>query len=538
MNNVTAAQSQQSRTPHGVNVAASVGRNTIFGVMANAVQVLTRLVTVPVVIHYLGLGGYGIWNVVMASATYMRFGSVGAKTAFQKYVAEATGDGNYDRASKLLSTGSAVMFVFSVLVLIPAAAFSSSLARLMGITGDFAHSAAGAIAVLALIMVMSNVGAAFEAIVMGGHRIDLVRKFTTVLLVLEAICIIAVLHAGFGILAMALVMGISELVYITACFFAARAVVPQVHLSVRNVRREVLYELFRFAGSYQLVNILEVLYASIVPLALLRVFGADSAGVYAVVTRVVSSATLLLDSFLPPVLSGGALLYATGDVEKMRLLLTKAFKVTSLVSFLPLGFIAVFGPLLTFVWTGQVHPQFRVAFWILCLTGVFRGYSLLGLVLYRVSGRVVMDNVRQVLRIFIIAATAWCAHYLGFFGVLGGLAIAELAGMFFMIAALVRTFQTFRPEHLFSDGARIVASGAAIFAAGLVAAKISLPTIASVRAMSGLRLLITMCVCAAVAWPMLRATRAVTAGETEALLRSFRGRSSNVTSEPICAAQP
>jgi hypothetical protein len=38
-------------------LAGTIGRNTIFGVVANGVQVLTRLVTVPIVIHHLGLGG-------------------------------------------------------------------------------------------------------------------------------------------------------------------------------------------------------------------------------------------------------------------------------------------------------------------------------------------------------------------------------------------------------------------------------------------------------------------------------------------------
>ena len=104
----------KSHTIQNNELAGTIGRNTIFGVVANVVQVLTRLVTVPIVIHHMGLGGYGIWNVIMMTATYMRFGSVGIKTAFQKYVAEATGNGDYDRANKLLSTGSAIMLALSL----------------------------------------------------------------------------------------------------------------------------------------------------------------------------------------------------------------------------------------------------------------------------------------------------------------------------------------------------------------------------------------------------------------------------------------
>src|SRR5258708_34529188 len=89
-------------------LAKRIGTSTIFGIVASFAQIGTRLVTVPIVIHHLGLDGYGIWSIIMTSAAYMRFGSVGLRNAFQKYVAEATGNGNFDRANPLLRTGTAV----------------------------------------------------------------------------------------------------------------------------------------------------------------------------------------------------------------------------------------------------------------------------------------------------------------------------------------------------------------------------------------------------------------------------------------------
>src|SRR5215471_19248397 len=105
-----AAANCESRSVSRQQVTAAVGRNTLFGVGASVLQVATRLVTVPIVIGHLGMGGYGIWNIVLTIASYMRFGTVGIKSAFQKYVAEATGNGCYDRASKLLSTGTVGIF--------------------------------------------------------------------------------------------------------------------------------------------------------------------------------------------------------------------------------------------------------------------------------------------------------------------------------------------------------------------------------------------------------------------------------------------
>ena len=457
------------------SLAATIGKNTVFGVVSNVVQVGTRLVTVPIVIHHLGLGGYGIWNIVMMTATYMRFGSVGVKTAYQKYVAEATGNGDYETANKLLSTGCAVMFVLSIVGLVPIAIFSRRLAQLAGVPPEFLRSAAGAITVLAFIMLMSNVGAAYEAIIAGGHRIDLLRKVSTILSVAEAVAIVIALHWGYGLFAMACVMGTSELLYIAFCYVASHRVVEQIRLGLQWVTKSVLYELFRFAGSYQLVNLLEVLYGSIVPFAILRTFGANSAGVYAVVTRVVTSASILQDSFLSPILSGGTMVFASGLHEQMQRLMVKAFKVTLALSLFPLGFIAVFGTAMAYAWTGQADPSFRVAFWLVCLTAFFRSFSLLSLVLYRVSGKALLDNIRQVLRIVIILIVALFAPKLGFFGVLAGLAFAELAGMIFMLFALTETFHVFRAKLLLPDTLRLTAAAAMILGAGIIASQVPLP---------------------------------------------------------------
>jgi O-antigen/teichoic acid export membrane protein len=510
---------EEQRSSH--TLASTIGRSTIFGVVANVVQVLTRLVTVPIVIHHLGLGGYGIWNVVMMTATYMRFGSVGIKTAFQKYVAEATGDGDYERANKLLSTGSAIMLALSIVGLIPVFFFSQGIARLAGVPPEFLKSASGAIALLAVIMLMANVGAAFEAIVMGGHRIDLLRKFNIFFAVAEAGAIVASLHFGYSLMAMAAVMGISELLYLACCYFAAHRIVPQIRLGLRWLSKDVLFELFRFAGSYQLVNLLDVVYNSLIPVAILRSFGANAAGVYAVVTRVVGSVSGLQDSFLVPILSAGAMVFASGSAEKMQALLSKAFKVTLGLSLFPLGFIAVFGPTMAYAWTGQIDSSFRSTFWLVCARSFFAAFSMLALVLYRVTGKVRLDNLRQALRIPVIVAVVGLAPLLGFEGVLGGLAACELVGTLFMLYTLAKTFTLFRIGVVLPGMVRVVTAAILIFASGVAASYVPLPGYQTGRLFATLTLIEAGLACLIVAWPLLVRTGSVTAAEKQALFASF-----------------
>jgi len=520
LHNVLDRKPVDTETSHR-KLAASIGRNTIFGVVARVVQVATRLITIPVVIAHLGLGGYGIWSIVMTTAAYMRFGSIGVKSAFQKYVAEATGNGDFDRANKLLSTGSAIMLVLSLAGLVPIAFFSKGLARASGVPPEFLTSSAYAISVLALIMVMSNFGAAYEAIVMGGHRIDLARKFTTFFTIAEAVAIVILLHLGFGLFAMAIVMAASELGFVLSCYIASKRVVPEIRLSLRYVTKSVLHELFRFAGSYQLVNVLELLYLTILPVAILRQFGADASGVYALAQRLLSSALMIPDAFLLPILSGGTMVYASGSSDGIRVLITKAFKATLALSLLPMGFIAIFGETVLYAWTGEMPATFKGALWLVTLAAFFSAFSLLGLVLYRVSGRAVLDNIRQVIRIAILLSIAVFARRLGFQGVLAGLAFSEMVGMVFMLVALSKTFPSFRPSSIIPDALRLTVASGLILSAGWVALHIPLPVSATGRLLASLEIAKVLAACLLATWPALWLTRSVTAAESKALLHAF-----------------
>jgi O-antigen/teichoic acid export membrane protein len=500
------------------DLATAIGKNTIFGVISKLAQIATRLLTVPIVISHLGLDGYGIWAIIVTASAYMRFGSIGVKSAFQKYVAEATGNGDYETANKLLSTGAAALAVFSFAGLIPTAIFSRQLAHMAGVPPQFLTSAAGAISMLAVIMMTANVGSSYEAIVMGAHRIDLPRKFTTIFTFAEAVAIVILLYMGFGLFAMATVMGISELGLIACCYFAARRIVPQIHLHARYVTRSVIPELIRYAGSYQIVNLLEIAYGAIAPIAVLRVFGAETAGVFAIVGRLQGSSAMFPDAMMLPILSSGAKIFASGSVDEMRRLIAKAVKVMLAITMFPLSFTAVFGTQILYAWTGTTSPFYPLA---LCLTGVAifcAALSLLGLVLYRVSGRALLDNIRQVLRIAIIFSVALFARRLGFAGVLVGLAIAEMVGMIFMGYAISATFKGFSVRTVASDFGKLAIATTAILAVGALAAHIPLFQTSNSRLLAISHVGLGCVGCLVAAWPALYLTRFITPGEGRMLV--------------------
>lgn len=503
------------------SLAGSIGKNTLFGIVSSIVQIGTRLVTIPVVLSHLGLGGFGIWSIILTVATYMRFGSVGIKSAFQKYVAEATGNGNYEITSKLLSTGSLAMLALSVAGLVPTAIFSQQIARASGVPAEFLTSTGWAISILAIIMLLANSGAAYEAIVMGGHRIDLTRKFSTFFYVFEAAGTLLVLHLGYGLFALAAVMAASELGYLLCCYAVAHKVVPEVHVSPQYVSRSVVRELVRFAGSYQVVSLLQITYGSIIPIAALRVFGANDTGLLALANRLISPVSLCMYAFLLPILSGGAMVYATSSPERMRNLLAKSFKVTLGLTLIPLAVIAAFGTYVVRAWTGQSDPALTAILCLTCLGTLFQSFALLGNVLYRVSGRAVMDNLREVVRIAMVVPFAIFAHRLGLRGVLGGVALAEFAGMIFIFFGLKRTFHGFGAGIILPDVFRLATATATMITSAVIALHFLPVFVSSPRLLAiiqvaaiGLGLLVA-------AYPAMRLTGAISNEERRAIFNLF-----------------
>ena len=502
-------------------MAATIGKNAIFGVVASVVQIATRFIMIPVVLHYLGLGGYGIWSIIMVTAAYMRFGSAGIKSAFQKYVAEATATGDYETANKLLSTGSISILILSSAALIPAVLFSQQLARMAGVPAEFVVSAAASIAVLAVTYTIANFGAAFEAIVMGGQRIDLTRKVNTVLSICEAVVIIALLHAGFGLLAMTFVMGASELIYILACYWMSHRVVPQMHISVTYFTKAAFRELIRFAGSYQLVNVLEMVYGSVVPIVILRFFGADAVGIASLAQRLVAAAIIAQDALIIPILSGASVVFASGSKETLRLFLGKSFKVTLAAALPPLAFVSAFGAAMIYAWTGQADPKLSLAVSLIALAALLNALSLLQLVLYRASGRAMLDNIRQVLRIIAILIVAFFARSLGFQGVLAGMAAAQMVGVVFMFVVMAKTFHAFSAKILTEDTLRIVAGTALVIGAGALAGMIPIQLHEPERMIAFVKLAKIGIGCLIMAWPALLITKVVSRSERRAILDSL-----------------
>jgi hypothetical protein len=136
----------------------------------------------------------------------------------------------------------------------------------------------------------------------------------------------------------------------------------------------------------------------------------------------------------------------------------------------PLAFVSVFGSIIVLAWTGESGPYFGVAIALVSLAGLFKAISLLQLVLYRTTGRALMDNIRQLLRIVILLIVVLMGRRIGFYGLLAGLATAELVGVIFMFFVMSATFKGFNARQVARDTLKITLATLAILTVGFAVA--------------------------------------------------------------------
>src|SRR5260370_2593168 len=213
-------------------------------------------------------------------------------------------------------------------------------------------------------------------------------------------------------------------------------------------------------------------------------------------------------------------------------MMKKTFKWTLVVTLSPLGFVAIFGPTLILAWTRQTDPMIRTGLWFLCIASAFSAISRTGLILYRARGGALMDVLRQILTISVLLITILIGKRIGYFGMLEGLAIAEMIGAAFMLQALKKTVDGFHPLVLLPDAAKVILAISVVLVASMLTIAIPIPWNAGQQPMAWFRLGLAGPACAMMAWPAMALTKCLSGKEQQAILDIFFSNPNRIQVEP------
>lgn len=333
---------------------ASNGAWNVATMLAGAVAVFGLR---PFVVASLGDALFGVWSIVAAMTSYMGSGvaDLGVRPAIVHFVAKHDALGDADAVNRYVNTAFVVFAATGTAVLLLTGLAVPLLPRLFDIAPDAIGDARWALGLSGLDIALAMPLNAYSAVLVGKQRFVLLNQVNLLVLVGKSAAIVALLSAGHGIVALALVNLAGSVLEMGAKSFAAFRIEPRLRFAPGLARRDAAKELLKYGGL-----------AVIVSLSLVLVWQTDAIVIGAMIS--VPAVTWFANgSCLPAkardltVAAGRVLepaagaLDATGDVAAIRRMIGNGAKTLLLLAGPMLCYFVVVGDAFLARWFGESH---------------------------------------------------------------------------------------------------------------------------------------------------------------------------------------
>jgi O-antigen/teichoic acid export membrane protein len=347
-----------------------VARNAFAGYFAWAVNLGIGLVVTPILLHRLGVEGFGIWTLSVTIAGYVALVESGLGVATVRQVAAALAVGDNLGASVVAASARGLYLVLAALG-IPLLAGLVMIPRLVESTGH-AHVAQMRLAVfvLGLGFLLSLATSIYPTLAVAVGRVDIGIAAGLASRLLMTAVQIAVVLVTTNIVALALVTAAGGVAGMLAVRLAARRLLRQVETKLALARRGTAFQLLRSGWRNAAIVVAAAVALQSDTIVVGAMIGAAAVAGYGVAVRAATAAIELstrpTEVLVPTFAHAGAL----DDRKRIRdaltesILLSRAALVAALITFV------AFGQSLLTLWLGTVPGNTNAVLTILVLGAI------------------------------------------------------------------------------------------------------------------------------------------------------------------------
>lgn len=258
-----------------------IARGSVIGMIATGFYLVSRLLMIPMILHYVSMAHYGMWSICFVILSYAGMTSFGIQNAYVKYVAQYFKQNNIRSINILLSTGLTVMGLLCTLIYAVIALASPLIIKQFNIDPDLTS--------LAVFMLLGTSAAfllelwlgAFKSLLEGLQEIALTRTVWLVATLLEVALVILFLSAGYGIKGVMYAYVIKTVFEMGTHLFYAFQRLDGLKIKPM-LNREPFEALFVFGGKVQGVGILSIFINTFDRVAITSLLGLEANGMFEV----------------------------------------------------------------------------------------------------------------------------------------------------------------------------------------------------------------------------------------------------------------
>jgi len=446
-------------------------KNTGLNFLGLVVPALIGLVTVPVVIHFLGTDRFGLFAIILTVFGYFALFDLGLGKAAIKFSAEAMGRGEMNELPRILWTSVGLQMVFGLMGMALMIAVTPFLAeRVLKIAPANLAEAKGSLVMMALSLPFAIVTPAIRGVLEAGQRFDLVNAVKIPTNALIYLLPIIGAPLGMGVRGIVLLLTVSRAVTVFVWIWLVIRVYPVLKQRV-FLPRARLRTLFVFSGWNALSSFVWLFLVSADRFVISRLRGLTAVGYYAAPAEATARMSMLPGSLALTLFPAFSALEGGGETERSKQLLARSMKFM-LIFLGPLtaGLIALAGFVLR-LWLGAAFAvESRFLLQIMALSFLI---SALGYVPYSYLqglGRADLPTKFQIIEAVFFAPLLWFGvKRFGINGAAVACAVRVLLDLVLLLGASVRvggtSFGRLRDVGIFRIGAALGIYTAALFAA-------------------------------------------------------------------------
>jgi len=404
-------------------------------VIAPATQIVVSGIVLFVLYRYLydnlGVAQIGVWSLVLAATSVSRIGDLGLSAGVVKFVAQALGRNDEQRAVDIVQTVVLSLGIFMAVILaIGYPLFSMILGYLIPeqsiqIALDILPYAVTSLWIMIIVGVLTG---ALD----GCMRLDL-RSLITALSHVVFLGVTIYLVPEYGLRGVAIAQLIQSVGLLVLLWWALKQQLRQLPIFPNQWKFSVLKDMFHYGLNFQIITVMNMLFDPMVKALLSKFGGLEILGVYEMANGLILKCRAIIIEanrvMVPSIAKLGG-----GDREKARQMFTTAYNLNFYASIFFYGLSGIFATTICILWLG--HYQVTFIYFVLMLNVGWFANTIIGPAYFSNLGSGKLKPIMIAHAIIgmgsFILSMLFGSLY-GGFGVVGGAVIGLISGSIFLL---------------------------------------------------------------------------------------------------------
>ncbi|MCF7762186.1 MAG: oligosaccharide flippase family protein [Verrucomicrobia bacterium] len=333
-------------------------KNVLFSWGGQFVFILAGFIMPRMIDARLGQDLLGVWDFAWSLVASFQWIEAGISGSVNRYVGRYWAARDQSGINRVVSSATAVLVFAALLVLILTVTLSVELPRFFGSRlGEHTLSAQWAVLFLGSSMSVQMAVGAFNGVVTGCHRWELLNIIRSSWYLVAAMSMVAALFQGGGLLALAALTFVGEVGGQMTRVVVAHRICPGLRLRRSLVSWSTIREMYVFGGKVLLQSVSNLLLQSTTSVLILAFLGPAALALYSRPRALVHQMNSLIRRMTMTLIPTTSSMEGSGDLEAVQELLLKSVRYTLYLTLPIVLTLSFFGGPILRLWMGSEYAN-------------------------------------------------------------------------------------------------------------------------------------------------------------------------------------